>query len=201
MDHEKDRAGTIEVSYETLLGDSPEFREAVATAEDVLEGAALIRQMRAAADEGAGIGKSELARRLGVTPARVSALEKGEGRQGPTYALLKRVARACGLEFDARRAVIDPRCEGSSTPMTQPEHEARNWAKIYKTLETLGHVKSDWQGAWLYLQHEAFVRSTQDAVSSVLGASLHSEMEKWKISADSAWAHFHQHTEKSTKGR
>lgn len=32
----------------------------------------------------------------------MSAIEKGDGPNGPTYTMLKRVARACGVTFDVQ---------------------------------------------------------------------------------------------------
>ena len=95
------RQGTFErVSLGELVGSSPAFAEQVRRSRDVIEGGALVRRMREMADGGAGISQEELARRLGLSQARISAIEKGGGTQGPTYELLKRVARACDLDFE-----------------------------------------------------------------------------------------------------
>ncbi len=79
------------------LSSFPGFMDDLRRAQDVVEGGHLARRMREAADRGRGISQQELARRLGVSQARISTIERGNGPQGPTYELLKRIARACGL--------------------------------------------------------------------------------------------------------
>jgi transcriptional regulator with XRE-family HTH domain len=83
----------LEALYET-----PERMELFREASDAIEAAALIRRTR----ELVNISQAELARRLGVTQPRMSIIEKGDGPNGPTYAMLKRVARACGVTFDVQ---------------------------------------------------------------------------------------------------
>jgi hypothetical protein len=100
------RASFEKVSLEELVGASESFAEQVHRARDVAEGGALVRRMREMADGGAGISQGELARRLGLSQARISAVERGGGIQGPTYGLLKRVARACGLVL---QPILQPR--------------------------------------------------------------------------------------------
>jgi ribosome-binding protein aMBF1 (putative translation factor) len=84
------------------LTPSAGFMEKLRRAQDVLEGGRLVRRMREAADRGRGISQQELARRLGVSQARISTIERGNGHQGPTYELLKRIARACRLVLSAQ---------------------------------------------------------------------------------------------------
>jgi transcriptional regulator with XRE-family HTH domain len=91
------KAGKKPVNIEALYA-TPERAELFREATDALEAASLIRGIRELVE----ISQAELARRLGVTPARMSTIEKGEGPNGPTYAMLKRVARACGVIFDVR---------------------------------------------------------------------------------------------------
>ena len=67
--------------------------------DDAQEGWDLLREMRGLADEH-GITQKELGRRLGISQSRISALENST--RGPTYAFLKRVARACGLNLEVR---------------------------------------------------------------------------------------------------
>jgi ribosome-binding protein aMBF1 (putative translation factor) len=81
---------------------SRRFLRELRRAQDVLEGGRLARRMREAADDGRGISQQELARRLGISQARISAIERGTGSQGPTYELLKRIARACGVDLAVR---------------------------------------------------------------------------------------------------
>ena len=78
------------------------FAEELRRSRDVLEGGRLARRMRETADRGRGISQQELARRLGVSQARISAIERGSGPQGPTYELLKRIARACGVVLSTK---------------------------------------------------------------------------------------------------
>lgn len=93
---ETPKIDSVPITVEELLRQSaPGTREAFERASDALEAAALIRDMRLLA----GLSQTELAARLGVSPPRVSAIEKGDGPQGPTYALMKRVARVCGFDF------------------------------------------------------------------------------------------------------
>jgi ribosome-binding protein aMBF1 (putative translation factor) len=94
------RASTESVTVGDLAP-SAGFAEELRRAQDVLEGGRLARRMREAADGGQGISQQELARRLGVSQARVSTIERGSGPQGPTYELLKRIARACRVELIA----------------------------------------------------------------------------------------------------
>jgi ribosome-binding protein aMBF1 (putative translation factor) len=84
------------------LAPSAGFAEELRRSRDVLEGGRLARRMRETADRGRGISQQELARRLGVSQARISAIERGSGPQGPTYELLKRIARACGVVLSTK---------------------------------------------------------------------------------------------------
>jgi len=71
------------------------------------EGAALVRGFR----EERGWTQKQLAAALGVSQARVSTAEKGAGRDGPSYAFIKRVAAACGVEWPAQAAEPAPSTE------------------------------------------------------------------------------------------
>jgi transcriptional regulator with XRE-family HTH domain len=55
----------------------------------------------------AGFSQADLAEKIGVSQARVSTMEKGEGRYGLSIDLLERVATACGgalrLKFEKAR--------------------------------------------------------------------------------------------------
>ncbi|HTP77175.1 MAG TPA: helix-turn-helix domain-containing protein [Rhizomicrobium sp.] len=68
-------------------------RDAYENADAVQEAARFVRQMRAKS----GLSQLELGKRIGVSQARISEIEKGGSPEGVSYALLKRVARACGL--------------------------------------------------------------------------------------------------------
>ena len=84
----------VKPSLDELLPD-PESREAFEEASAALEAGRLVRAFR----QQRGITQRELADCLSITQARISAIETGEGRDGPSYALLKRIARACGASW------------------------------------------------------------------------------------------------------
>jgi predicted transcriptional regulator len=67
-----------------------------------LEAADLVRKMRLQAFTSSGtrgISQRELARRANMRQPQISQIESGEGRDGPTYAVLRRLAYACGLDW------------------------------------------------------------------------------------------------------
>lgn len=69
-------------------------------AEANVSGAALraahaIRSMRLEAS----LSQSELASKIGVKPSRISELEAGVGRQGPTWDVMERITTACGKDI------------------------------------------------------------------------------------------------------
>ncbi len=88
-----------------LLSLSPEFKAEYEHAALVMEGAALVREMRSRVPNkkgsGVGITQQELAMRIGVSQTRISTIESGRGRDGVSYALLKRIANACDIEWPA----------------------------------------------------------------------------------------------------
>ena len=59
-------------------------------------GAELVRRMRSLR----GMSRSQLAERLAVAPSRIAELESAKGPQGPTLAVIKRVADACEIDLD-----------------------------------------------------------------------------------------------------
>lgn len=61
----------------------------------VLEAASLIRRMR----EASGLTQADLAVRVGTSQAHLSMLERGVGRHGPTFLMLRKIAEACGQEL------------------------------------------------------------------------------------------------------
>jgi ribosome-binding protein aMBF1 (putative translation factor) len=93
----RNRATRDPIDFDELIGASSEAKEQFQTATHALEASALVREMRQKADGGHPIQQKELARRLKVSPARVSAIESGDGPAGPTFALLRRIAHACGV--------------------------------------------------------------------------------------------------------
>ncbi|HTQ12271.1 MAG TPA: helix-turn-helix transcriptional regulator [Rhizomicrobium sp.] len=82
----------LEVKLEDLLT-TPSARRAFDDANAALEAGDAVRSLRRAA----GLTQMQLAEALDVTQARISAIENGEGRDGPSYALLKRIAAACDV--------------------------------------------------------------------------------------------------------
>jgi HSP20 family molecular chaperone IbpA/DNA-binding XRE family transcriptional regulator len=68
-------------------------REAFENADAVQEAARFVRQMR----DYAKLSQKVLGEKLGVSQARISEIERGNSPEGVSYALLKRVARACNL--------------------------------------------------------------------------------------------------------
>lgn len=97
--HSEYRDSREEINFEELTGVSAQSKKSFDVAKYALEAAALVRDIRNKADNGLGIDQSELARRMNVTQARISQLERGDGPRGPTYAMLKRVAIACNVEL------------------------------------------------------------------------------------------------------
>lgn len=76
--------------------------EQAAREHDLKAGGDLIRRMREAATNdagGNGISQAVLAKRIGITAARMKTLEAGGGRDGVSYELLNRVARAVGAQL------------------------------------------------------------------------------------------------------
>lgn len=47
----------------------------------------------------AGLNRRELAARLDVAPPRITEIERGDGRRGPSYDLIKRWGTACGVRI------------------------------------------------------------------------------------------------------
>jgi transcriptional regulator with XRE-family HTH domain len=76
-----------------------------------LEAGRLVR----AARKRAGLSQQMLAARLEITQARVSAIEAGRGRDGPSYGLLKRVAAACGTSIVSFLELAGSLTEASSS--------------------------------------------------------------------------------------
>lgn len=72
----------IQEEYDVLI-EEEKAAEQVAT---------LIRQTR----ESAGLSQTELGRKVGVSQARISQMERGDATFGPSIGLLVRVAQACG---------------------------------------------------------------------------------------------------------
>lgn len=75
---------------------TPELRVAYEEASAALEAGRYVRALR----KKAGLTQGALAARLSITQARISAIEAGAGRDGPSYGLLKRIMTACGTSLE-----------------------------------------------------------------------------------------------------
>lgn len=84
----------VQPKLEELLP-SPELRVTYEEVSAALEAGQLVRALR----KHAQLSQVELAKRLGVEQPRISAIEAGRGRDGPSYALLKRIVVACEIPW------------------------------------------------------------------------------------------------------
>jgi len=95
-----------------------------------LEAGDLVRAWRRSAPEGE-LTQKGLAARLGVTQARVSAIESARGAEGPSYATLKKIAFACGHAWPlammqaGREAEEGAGRETSDNENIEPEKKAK----------------------------------------------------------------------------
>lgn len=104
---------------------------------DLAEAAALIRRMRQQARRGDnefGITQAELAARIGVSQSRISQLESAEGRDGPTFALLKKIAGGCDVVW--------------TTDMVRPRSRDDNREKDMAALVPLFEDMRNFLAAW-----------------------------------------------------
>jgi transcriptional regulator with XRE-family HTH domain len=87
--------GPRQAALRELIGEEvyAKRRDALDNAEAVREAARFMRSMR----EHAHLTQTALARRLGVSQARISEIERGASPEGVSYALLKRIASKCGF--------------------------------------------------------------------------------------------------------
>jgi len=84
--------------FETIvekLRQDPKAKVKMIRMDAVALGAEVVRNARNAA----GYSQAQLARRMGVSQPRISSIERADGTDGPTLAMLLRVADACGLEL------------------------------------------------------------------------------------------------------
>ncbi len=89
------RARAVSLEKSGIFDNRPRLRDAYEGAIFAQEAARLVRLMR----ESAGINQLELAERLGVSQPRVARLEKVTTGDGPSYAMIRRVAVACGVNW------------------------------------------------------------------------------------------------------
>jgi DNA-binding XRE family transcriptional regulator len=88
----KDRGRPLSILVEKLERSNPGLTREMKLSSAAMRAGALIREMR----KDAHLSQSELARRLGLSQARVSEIEAGVGTQGPTWDLMERISAACG---------------------------------------------------------------------------------------------------------
>lgn len=74
------------------------------------EAARFLRRVR----ESSGLKQGEVAKTLGISQARISAIESGEGRDGPSYALIRRYLTACGRDFSLEQGLLPPGSDDTS---------------------------------------------------------------------------------------
>jgi transcriptional regulator with XRE-family HTH domain len=91
------------VDVEALASRDPESHEAFRRRLDILEAAQLIRDMR----QSVNLSQEALGERIGVKGSRISEMERATGPQGPTYTLLKRIARACNVTLGAQLRALE----------------------------------------------------------------------------------------------
>ena len=94
MKRRNENFGRVEPKLDELLS-TPEQRLAFEEASAAHEAGRLVRALR----EHAGLSQVALASRLHISQPRVSAIEAGVGRDGPSYALLKRILIACDAHW------------------------------------------------------------------------------------------------------
>ena len=78
----------------------------------------LIRMMRKAR----GLSQQQLARKLGVTQARISELEAGIGTRGPSWDLMERLVQACGATI-----LVSPSESDLAVDASAPDDKERQW--------------------------------------------------------------------------
>ena len=89
-------------SVEEEIGKIHGMTELIEAEYAALRAAEFVKETRKAAH----LSRAALAEKLGVSAARITEVEAGEGRYGPSIALLARIAKACGgtLQLSIRPA-------------------------------------------------------------------------------------------------
>jgi DNA-binding XRE family transcriptional regulator len=90
----KTKLTRVQPKLEELLP-TPTLRTTYEEVSAAFEAGQLVRALR----KHARLSQVELAERLGVEQPRISAIEAGRGRDGPSYALLKRIVVACEIPW------------------------------------------------------------------------------------------------------
>lgn len=92
------RARRVQRPIEDIINGNPELERNYQNAGDVFEGARIIKAMR----ELGGLTQEAVASRLNVSQPLISTMESGRGTEGVTYGTLKRIGRACEVDFMVR---------------------------------------------------------------------------------------------------
>jgi DNA-binding CsgD family transcriptional regulator/DNA-binding transcriptional regulator YiaG len=116
----------------SIVGDDIDdaTRSALETAEAAEEAARFVRQMR----EAAKLTQGALAEKLGISQPRISEIERGGTPEGISYAMLRRVARACGFEDWP----VEPTARSGEGRETEPQAGA---GLTQRQLEVLAGLK------------------------------------------------------------
>lgn len=113
------RLSRTQPQLEELLP-TPVLRETFEEASASLEAGRLVRSMR----EIAGLTQQGLADRLDIKQPRISAIEAGRGRDGLSYALLKRIVLACGGHWIVPNILLGAMTEAAAIAAPAPRAEA-----------------------------------------------------------------------------
>jgi transcriptional regulator with XRE-family HTH domain len=97
-----------------LLQNSEQARAAFERRSDAYEGIELLRDLQARS----GKSRRAIAESMGVKPSRVTQVLRGDAREGPSYAFIKRFARACGFDWPALYAQSVEETEHAEAPGT-----------------------------------------------------------------------------------
>jgi DNA-binding XRE family transcriptional regulator len=117
------KRGSFDALIEDIERAALERGEKPALSSAAFRAGSLIRTMR----KSRGLTQAALAKRIGVSQARVSELESGMGPQGPSWELMERIARACSATI-----LVSPTESDIAIDAAQPDSD-RHW-----TLGTAG---------------------------------------------------------------
>lgn len=114
-------------------------------ANDVQAGAWMAYMFR----ERARLSQKELADRLGVTQARVSKIERGEGRDGVSFALLRKIARVCGVDWRPEQVMF-----GADARRKRGGLRARKLPASSQPAQETGPVPLDYSDIQRFVEHQ-----------------------------------------------
>lgn len=95
-----------------LLSEDADFQAGYAQGQDIFEAISLLHSFL----ERSGKSRSEVAAAMGVSPARITQALRGTGRDGPSYAFIKRFARACGIAWPQAADDVTAKAEPQDKP-------------------------------------------------------------------------------------